>query len=335
MIVILRVKDQKKATSSTENENFFFGYVYDINDMKQTLTVDTMNKDWSQNLTVVKCKSLMYIRNDIKSMVAIENIEDIPLIQKFLKPALNKRESTCSANLNEKLSHRIDLNDEQKKNVSVITSECLSNRKVSNIMALHSKAGTGKTKVLIESLVNIINFTRKADQKSSILVCAMSNVLTDLITMQTVNHSGWPKNAKLARIGDREKISRDAQKHYVSDFEKLKDYDVIFTTVTNTYELFNFKKDFDICFVDDANCCIDSELAILLQLNITKLFLIGDIMQTQPMAQSQELLDSKYDEPFFARMINTFKDSSDEEKPILTLSSQERMHNELAEIVDE
>jgi hypothetical protein len=277
--------------------------------------------------------------------VAIENIQEKPLIERFLKPDSNSLQSSWSTDLR----FETVLDEGQKEIVNVITSECLSNRKTANIIALNSKAGTGKTKVLIESLVSIIDCSKRdSGVKFTILVCANSNVLVDFIALEISNHKALAKKEgyrrgvdvkkkeliRLARIGNRDKISREVQKMHVSQLETLKDYDIIFSTVTNSYELFNYKKDFDACFIDDANCCIDSELAILLQLNITKLFLIGDIKQSQRLANSQDLLDSKFDETFFTKMVNVFEDKTNEDKPILQLSNQHRMNKDLSEIVE-
>lgn len=197
--------------------------------------------------------------------------------------------------------------------VNVITRECFINRENANVIALQSKAGTGKTTILIESIISIIYNSKRDDIKNSILVCAMSNYCVDRIAVQTESSLRLKKfkKAKLARVGALDKMTDEAKKLHLSDLKNLKDYDVVFTTVNSAYDVYNYKKDFNVCFIDDANCCMDSELVILLQLNITKLFLIGDIYQTQPMVQSEELKNSKYDETFFARMINTFKDKPD------------------------
>lgn len=347
MILILRMKDPTKASTEID----YFGYVLELkpNDTNLIATVDIYTREFPQNISVVKCKPLMYIWNEIKSMVAIENIQENPLIERFLKPENNSLQSSWSTDLN----FETILDKDQKEIVNVITTECLSNRKNANIIVLNSKAGTGKTMVLIESLISIIACSKRdSGTKFSILVCAMSNVHIDSIAVKTSQHKTLNKMTaspssksqvtrkkepiKLARIGNREKMSHDAQKMHVpsSQYETLKNYDVIFTTVTNSYELYNYKKDFDVCFVDDANCCIDSELAILLQFNITKLFLIGDIKQNQPLAHSPALLDSRYDETFFKKMVKVFERESREEKPILELTSQHRMSKELNEIVD-
>lgn len=345
MLLILRVKDLTKA-STASSEIDFFGYVRELKlvDIHLNVTVDIINRELPQNISVIKCKPLMNIFNDIKLMVATENIQESPLIERFLKPETNSLSSWPTD-----LNFETILDKDQKEIVNVITSECLTNRKIANIIALNSKAGTGKTKVLIESLISIIDCSRRdSEPKFSILVCAMSNILADLIALETSKHKILNKKSpssknqaikkkesiKVARIGNRDKMSQEAQKMHVSQYETLKDYDVIFTTVTNSYELYNYKRNFDVCFVDDANCCIDSELAIILQFNITKLFLFGDLKQTQPLAHSHDLLDSRYDETLFKKLVKVFEEKQHEEKPILELTSQRRMTKELSEIVD-
>lgn len=327
MLIIMKIRDASRTDID------FFGYVSDVrnSDGNSAAFIEIIYKELPMNLSVVKCKSLMYIRNDIKSFVAIENIqEDVPIIHHIINPQNNKLISNWSTDL----QINTELDEEQKKIVNVITSDCLNNRKDANVIALQSKAGTGKTRILIESIISIINCSKRDGVKFSILVCAMSNFCVDEIATQTNSHPSKNQSAKLARVGAIDKLSNEARKLRLHDLKALKDYDVVFTTVNSAYDIYNYKKDFDVCFIDDANCCMDSELVILMQLNITKLFLIGDIFQTQPMSQSQDLLDSKYDETFFARMINTFKDKEEEGKPILELTTQHRMADELTSVLD-
>lgn len=325
LLLIMRIKDANKVDAD------IFGYVSEMktksSDDNPIAVVEIIYKDMPLNLSVVKCKSLGYLHNDIRGFVAVENLQDAPLVHKIIDPELNEMK-TSEGDLNVVAAN---LTSEQNKLVNVITQECFFNSDA-NIIALQSKAGTGKTKILIESIINIILNSKRDGIKRSILVCAMSNYCIDAIANETQKHSMKPKKAKLARVGDIDKVG--AKNLHLHDLKSINDFDVVFTTVNRAYDIYNYKKDFDVCFIDDANCCMDSELVILLQLNITKLFLIGDIHQTQPMAQSEELLHSKYDETFFARMINTFKDKPVEGKPILVLHEQHRMEKELAEIVD-
>lgn len=326
MLIIMKIRDASKTDID------FFGYVSDVknNDGNSAAFIEIIYKELPLNLSVVKCKSLMFIQNDIKSFVAVDNIQDVPIIHHIINPEINELKSNWSTDL----EIATELDEEQIKIVNVITSDCLNNRKNANVIALQSKAGTGKTRILIESIISIINCSKRDGVKFSILVCAMSNFCVDEIATKVNNHSAKNQSAKLARIGAIDKMSKEAKALRLHDLKDLKDCDVVFTTVNSAYDIYNYKKDFDVCFIDDANCCMDSELVILMQLNITKLFLIGDIYQTQPLAQSEDLLDSKYDETFFARMIHTFKDKGEEGKPILELTTQHRMANDLTNIVD-
>lgn len=333
LLLIVRVNQTTKnsiALQQPPKDILFFGYVTATSE--STLTIDAMVRDLPPNLSALKCKPLLYINNEIRSMVAIMNLLDTDLIRKFLNPGLNKLLTSVDDNSFLKIDSVLD--EKQKQMVNVITAECLKEQNDSNIITLCSMAGTGKTRMLIESLVNTIRCSKKDGRPCSILVCTMSNVLTDQIATQTAAHRSLHKNDKLARIGEFKEIGLAAQKLHRRIDDNLKSYDVIFTTVTHAHEIYNYIDHFDICFIDDANMVIDSELVILLQFNIKKLFLIGDIMQTQPMIESSELKNSKYDETCFARMVNFFKNIHDENKPILQLKSQHRMCNELTKIVE-
>jgi hypothetical protein len=83
-LVLLKVQT---PASTTEHE--FFGYI--SSKFGKKVTIDTMcDRGLIEGVQVVKCFHIMYIRAELKSLIALKNLQPTTIVKKMLKPLENK-----------------------------------------------------------------------------------------------------------------------------------------------------------------------------------------------------------------------------------------------------
>lgn len=334
-LLLLESRNHEKQQSER-----FFGYI--ASKSGQIIVVDTMcNPSYFRLVTIVKSLQIMYVRAELKSMIAIMNLTENNLVKNILDPSTIK---TCDNYVpGPYMENPISpLNDMQLKIIRQIA------REKTGILVIEGGPGTGKTKVIVASVLHIFIMAKKENRPiPNVLVCAMSNSCVDEIATAlqplcrhleiTLLRTGNPEKSNEAVLsfslnhqahfnrGDRSYT--EAKKHFVATAK------VILSTVNSSSELIDYGKKFEVCFIDEASQCTEAEILIPLQLKFNMMVLVGDKNQLQPAVTSLALKGFEYDKSLFERISNTFKTVIN--KPVLALKVQFRMHPEIFKFPNE
>lgn len=332
-----------------------FGYISllaDRNDSKQYILVDVLNNAALNftNSSHIKSRIIAYVRADMKSFLALENISQSPLLDNFLHPENNQpivsKLSTCYCGI-------LKISTSQQKVVRQIAEDFFFNSNAT-IIAIEGGPGSGKTKTIIASILNILQIADKKKRRVKILVCAMSNACIDGIGVELYSLTYSTKWC-VVRTGNQERISNEAKifslneqarclwQHNRNEFKDpkaaqrniIQKADVVLTTINSSFELRDYNQYFGICFLDEASQATDAELIIPMQTKFKKLVLVGDTKQLQPVVKAMELRSCNFDQSLFSRIFKAFDESPYNERPILTLNTQFRMHPEIFKFPNE
>lgn len=342
MLLVLKTSD-----NSCDREDEFFGYImstiHSEHQNNQVLTVDTIiDREKLKNFRVIKSRPVTYIRAELKSLIALMNLQETELMKKMLAPLSNPMDLSGS-NL-EASSMGSNLSDTQTKIVRQVTREMTADEP--SLILIQGGPGTGKTKIIVAAILHIFAAARREKKNNfSVLICAMSNSCIDeigtaLYPLATAN------GVKIIRTGNKDRLSGDVlsfslhqqvnerRSNDSRSFGKIKHEiinaaDVVLTTINSSFELAESNKNFDVCFIDEASQLTDAELIIPMHMNLNKIVLVGDQNQLQPVVSSPSLQNMNFDVSLFARYCDAFEGK--EMLPILRLTEQFRMHPEIFE----
>ncbi|CAO1322922.1 unnamed protein product, partial [Diamesa hyperborea] len=323
------------------NETKFFGYISEPIDRNNTLKVQCFVDDVNFSLVLTENKvdifPIMYLRSELKSLMALHQLKETDIMMKVLKPELNKDVAIVDPSRDGILS----LNPSQTEICCRIVEDLVNNEDA-KVIALQGGPGTGKTKVIAASVMKIIKNTKNC----TILICSKSNACINEITVLLI--SLFIENKiNLVRFGNRERISDAVNKVSLNElanqymkpsngcnFQQAKNAviqraEVVCTTLNSSYDLINeYRKHFDVCFIDEASQFTDADLIIPVQCGFRKLVLIGDSKQLQPNVNAKELKNLNFEISLLERM-NNIANSSSNRNPVLTLKIQHRMNPEI------
>lgn len=335
-LIIVKVSDKQKETK-------FFGYITEQIDRNNKFNIqsaiDEINYSLVSNANKVDILPIMYLRSELKSLLSLNQLTETEIMMKILKPELNKPVVT----VNPDTDGLINLNKSQSE-ISCRIVEDLLNNKEAKVIALQGGPGTGKTKVIVACVMKIIS---KSKNNCKILICSKSNACINEITVH-LNSLSIENKFQLVRFGNQERISKaviqvslnQLANQYLNNttennnFQKAKIAviqmaDVVCTTINSSYDLINeYKKHFDVCFIDEASQFTDSDLMIPVQSGFRKLVLIGDPKQLQPNVNAKELKNLNFEVSLLERMVKIC-DSNSKKNSVLTLTIQHRMNPEI------
>lgn len=324
-LLLLKMKDN--SLDSPKNIDFF-GYV--THSEKDEIYVETLHKNISAEKAVIKAKSIIYLRTEVFPMISLKKLPESSILPNILNPYCNYLTQPQSNDDNEKIT---DLSPEQDKIIKQLMRESLDDV-TKKIFVLNGGPGVGKTRLMIELILQML---KNSTSQKSFLICARSNATIDYISTLFLKHKD--SNVNVVRMGNTIKmidIVRPLSLHEQaqamkktnpqikrSDAEKeiIRRSNVVLTTTISSNRLNDFKKDFEMCFVDGANNITDSELIVPGLLSFKKLVLIGDDKQNFRLNSSNL--------PLFTRIMLFFEKVDDVQKPIFTLSTQHRLQNEI------
>jgi len=91
-------------------------------------------------------------------------------------------------------------------------------------------------------------------------------------------------------------------------------------------------RDISVCIMDEASQCTEPEALIPLKLRFNKLVMVGDHEQLPATVMSQKAKNYGYQQSLFGRLIKLSSGMSGEDcrSPVLRLTTQYRMHNEIS-----
>ena len=337
-LLVLKIMD-----TSCNREERFFAYVVQENRQNfRTIVVEAIiDREKIQEYKIVQCRLVAYIRAELKSMMALNNLQETELVRKLLRPLTNLP-NLAIENL-EAPTIDSNLSEMQTKIVRVVSREMIAD--APNLLLIQGGPGTGKTKVIVASILNIFASARKLNKKFSVLICAMSNSCIDEIgtalyplakaTDIKIVRAGILKPKSEALPFSLNHLAEEMKSHDNRNFLQLKNSviasaDVVLSTVNSSYEVYDtYKKKFDVCFIDEASQLNDAELIIPMHMMMTKMVLVGDENQLQPVVNSHSLSSKRFDVSLFSRTCEVFKDKP--LKPILKLAEQFRMQPEIFE----
>lgn len=332
-LIIVKVCDKLKETK-------FFGYIseqIDRNNFMIQCGIDEINYSWASNANKVDILPIMYLRSELKSLLSLNQVTETEIMMKILQPELNKPVVTVIPDTD----GLVNLNPSQSE-ISCRIVEDLLNDKEAKVIALQGGPGTGKTKVIVACVMKII---RKSNCK--ILICSKSNTCINEITVH-LNSLSIENRFQLVRFGNQERISKEVMQvslnqlanQYLNNTTENNNFqrakmaviqmaDVVCTTINSSYDLINeYKKHFDVCFIDEASQFTDSDLMIPVLSGFRKLVLIGDPKQLQPNVNAKELKNLNFEVSLLERMVKIC-DSKTKKNPVLTLTIQHRMNPEI------
>lgn len=341
----------KTHNKVTNQDTEFFGYVSssvntDVNyQQNRKIIVEAMLDGTNlAGIAVLKSRRITYIRAELKALISLKSLKSTQLVSKMLNPKLN---APCKFGVPEgELEFRgLTLSADQTKIVRQVTGSVMAD---TGIIAIEGGPGTGKTKVIVASILHITSKIRAANESAnpSILVVSMSNSCIDEICT-ILQPLARDMEINLLRTGVADKIKKEILPVSLNELCKkqcsmnrnlnyktiqkgiIMRANVILTTINSSFDLHEHGKKFDICFIDEASQCTEAETIIPLQLDFKNMVLVGDKNQLQPKVMSQSLMNSGFDESLFSRICNVF--ISQTAKPVLTLTQQYRMHPEIFE----
>ena len=330
-LMIMRINIQQKETK-------FFGYICEPLDRNNTFKVQCCNDDINYSLASSESKvdimSIMYLRSELKSLMSLNQLTETGIMMKVLKPESNKVVVSVEPNVDGILR----LNTSQADICCRIVEDLITN-KDAKVIALQGGPGTGKTKVIVACIMKII----KRSNNCKILICSKSNACINEITV-LLSSLSIENRIRLVRFGNQDRMSEAVAKvsllHLAHQHLKktndisfvdskmavIENADVVCTTINSSYDLINdYKKHFDVCFIDEASQFTDSDLIIPVKCGFRKLVLVGDSKQLQPIINAKELKGLNFETTLLERMNKICS----KRNPVLTLKIQHRMNPEI------
>lgn len=348
-LLLMKVRDTSRILQNQE-DIYFFGYVTAVYDQGQ-LKLDAYGPNLPKEMAVIKSKPLMHLRNELKALSAIKCLKDTTLMKIFLNPSLNQMEKndekTFNISLNAYDTDKNYLNPEQRVIAKKLIYELMQEKE--KIFFINGSAGTGKTYLMIHTILNMIQNLNQTGKKRYI-ICTSTLTAIDEITEVLSDHT-FTDRLKIVRVGFYEKMNFVAKKLCIQDqvqsrmsktlnasYQKVyKDIignaDIIICTCRGCYDLLDCGLSFDACFIDEANYCIDAELLFPLNLNIKKLIFVGDVYQLSP-THSPTFKTDYINFSYFSRMLKFYKSPDIIKAPVFTLTIQQRMVRELLEVAN-
>lgn len=334
-LIIIRITVNHKETK-------FLGYICEPidrnNGFKVQCCIDNINYSLASTESKVDVLTIMYLRSELKSLMSLYQLTETDIMMKILKPESNKAVVEVEANR----EGILQLNSVQAEICCRIVQDLLKN-KDAKVIALQGGPGTGKTKVIVAAVMKII----KRSNNCKILICSKSNTCINEITIH-LNSLSIENRFRLVRFGNQERISKaviqvslnqlandhlnkssDNNNFHKAKMAVIHQADVVCTTINSSYDLINeYKKHFDVCFIDEASQFTDADLIIPVQSGFRKLVLIGDSKQLQPNVNAKELKNLNFDVSLLDRM-NKICDTNSKRNPVLTLTIQHRMNSDI------
>ncbi|XP_053594921.1 uncharacterized protein LOC103574478 isoform X2 [Microplitis demolitor] len=247
--------------------------------------------------------------NFIDSLI---NIAKTPLCEAILRPNIKDYEFSSISD-NDKIEPLIEdkLNSKQL-DIIARTVKTVEEKKP-GIFMISGAAGTGKSKIIVESVL-------------AMLIKKKKGVRLNII-----------------RIGREDKINEQVKPIYFKRLKKnlrdehasmlLENANVIAGTLSTSPNLYmkRFFKNMQIpvCIIDEAPQAIEIETCNPLMLGVRILILVGDSQQFCPKVYSEEALDNNLGQSLFWRAQKIFE--KEKKSPIMTLEDQYRMTDAIAE----
>lgn len=271
-------------TNVDSKEQNFLGFVSNVFQLAFSVEAKVPYESFN-DVAVLKSRIVLKNCNDFKSFVALSSIEDSLMMSEIIDPLKMKISDDGNYQLSE-IHPDQPLKPDQEKCIRQIAS------KAAGLVIIKGAPATGKTKVLVGSIEEIF---RKAKQNNmsppDVLICCPHKGSVEDVASSILKHV-TNLGVKLLQVGkvigvlgefslrNQTKKAEDEQEHD-RRWEDVRPgiiagANIIVATTLSSYELRNTGKRFDICFVDNASECTETELLIPLHLNFPKLVLIGD-----------------------------------------------------------
>ncbi|XP_057331941.1 uncharacterized protein LOC130671857 [Microplitis mediator] len=278
----------------------------------------------------------------LKLIDSLINLPNSPLCDAILKPSINDYEFSIINNDDKfEIVTADNLNQKQLEIVGKIVKTVED--KKTGIYMVSGPAGTGKTKVIVNSVLTMIH--RKSTEQ--MLICAHSNLAIDSIVLQLLKEQSRLKNQgiefTIVRIGITESMNESVRQVSISRFSSkmrrdeksslLKQYNIIAGTLSSyqSYFMQSYIKymKIPICIIDEAPQASECHSFLPLMLGVKTLILVGDSKLLWPKFYSEGIKNNDLDQSLFARAEKIFKGT--EKNPILSLDVQYRMDESIAQ----
>ncbi|CAD6219149.1 GSCOCG00004829001-RA-CDS [Cotesia congregata] len=276
--------------------------------------------------------------NYLNSLVLLEKS---PLCVAILKPTFNDHEFSPINDKDQIKPVTKDKLDSKQLEAMARIVKTVEDKK-SKICLVSGPAGTGKSKLIINSVLSMLS--RKSTDR--ILVCGQSNLTIDSIVLQLLDEKSAMKEkgieCKVLRLGPEEKMNElvkpvsfisltksvDANKKSEYIQKLMLNSNVIVSTLMSCRAAYyrNHLQDLNIsvCIIDEASQASELETFLPLKLGVRMLFLVGDPHQFKPRVHSEEVMKVlNLDKSFFHRVHKIFEKK--DKTPILSLNTQYRM----------
>ncbi|XP_031636106.1 uncharacterized protein LOC116348997 [Contarinia nasturtii] len=269
-----------------------------------------------------KCLQVTFVANVqamLEYFISLFELRKSSLLEVFLCPSSQHVDQSQTANDFSKGDKFTDILEKIYEKCAISLIGC---RK---ILLVNGGAGTGKTKFICSLLKKFKN--ENFQYTKSILVCGIKNVLVDQMAVEVFRDI-----TSIARFGKFSNMRSDVRtKIGVEKFSpKLKDVNIVFTTVSNAVDLLHVDRSFDVCIVDDASLCSEAEILPLFRLKLTTLLLVGDEKLQTSSTINECCRDNGYSRSLFTRVIASYKQLNSERILYPTLYEQHRMLPELS-----